>query len=75
MDAALRRAVAAGIPLPEAVAAATLVPARAAGLDGDGTGSLAIGSPADLILLDQNLRPHRIWHAGKELPGTKGHDQ
>jgi N-acetylglucosamine-6-phosphate deacetylase len=75
MDAAQRRVVAAGIPLPEAVAAATLVPARAAGLDGDGTGSLAIGSLADLILLDQNLRPHRIWHAGKELPGTKGHDQ
>ncbi|AUI50502.1 N-acetylglucosamine-6-phosphate deacetylase [Arthrobacter crystallopoietes] len=71
MDAALRRAVAVGIPLPEAVAAATSVPARAAGLDGDGAGSLAVGSPADLILLDQDLRPHRIWRAGEELPAAQ----
>jgi N-acetylglucosamine-6-phosphate deacetylase len=75
MDAALRRAVAAGIPLQEAVAAATSVPARAAGLDGDGAGSLAVGSPADLILLDQNLRSHRIWRAGEELPAAKGPGQ
>lgn len=75
MDAALRRAVAAGIPLPEAVAAATSVPARAVGLDGDGTGSLAVGSPADLILLDHDLRPHRIWRAGEELPAEKGPGQ
>ncbi|NMR30575.1 N-acetylglucosamine-6-phosphate deacetylase [Crystallibacter degradans] len=71
MDAALRRAVAAGIPLPMAVAAGTSVPARAAGLDGDGAGTIAVGSPADLILLDQNLRPHRIWRAGEELPAAK----
>ncbi|QTG81661.1 N-acetylglucosamine-6-phosphate deacetylase [Arthrobacter crystallopoietes] len=75
MDAALRRAVAAGIPLPEAVAAATSVPARATGLDGDGAGSLGVRSAADLILLDRNLRPHRIWQAGEELPGTKGQGQ
>jgi N-acetylglucosamine-6-phosphate deacetylase len=75
MDAALRRAVAAGIPLPEAVAAATSVPARAAGLDLGGVGTIAVGSQADLILLDQDLRPHRIWRAGEEMPGTKGHDQ
>ncbi|MCW2131258.1 N-acetylglucosamine-6-phosphate deacetylase [Arthrobacter sp. VKM Ac-2550] len=75
MDAAVRRALAAGIPLPEAVAAATSVPAGAAGLDSGGAGNLAVGSPADLILLDQNLRPHRIWQAGQELPATKGQVQ
>lgn len=72
MDAALRHAVAAGIPLQEAVAAATSVPARAGGLDATGAGTLAIGSPADLILLDQDLLPRRIWRAGEEVPAAQG---
>lgn len=71
MDAALRRAVAAGIGLPEAVAAATSVPARAAGM-GDDAGTIAVGSPADLVLLDEDLRPVRIWLAGDEVEDTRG---
>ncbi len=51
-DVALRNAVAAGVPLVDAVAALTSVPARALGLS---AGSLEVGSPADLVLLDDDL--------------------
>nr|WP_272943820.1 N-acetylglucosamine-6-phosphate deacetylase [Arthrobacter crystallopoietes] len=74
MDAAVRRAVAAGISLPDAISAATSVPAQAVGLldetrpAGSNPGSLAVGSPADLVLLDEDLRPLRIWLAGEEYP-------
>ncbi|WP_411732490.1 N-acetylglucosamine-6-phosphate deacetylase [Paeniglutamicibacter sp.] len=56
MDAAVRRAVAAGVPLDEAVKAATIVPARALGL-GHGAGLLEPGAPAPVLLCpDGSLR-------------------
>ncbi|RKE60034.1 N-acetylglucosamine-6-phosphate deacetylase [Microbacterium sp. AG238] len=58
-DAALRTAVAAGVDLPAAVAALTTTPARAIGRPE--LGSLAIGSPADAVLLDADLVVRRVW--------------
>ncbi len=62
-DAALRYAVAAGIPLPDAVHAVTTAPARALGRAGD-LGSLAVGAIADAVLLSEDLRVVRVWTAG-----------
>lgn len=53
MDAAVRQAVAAGVPLREAVGMATLAPARAAGLRG--VGRLAPGCAADVVALRADL--------------------
>ncbi|GAA3654079.1 N-acetylglucosamine-6-phosphate deacetylase [Microbacterium marinilacus] len=65
-DAALRRAVGAGVPLPTAVDALTRVPARAIGERG--IGSLAVGSVADAVLLDAALAAVRgVWVAGRPI--------
>ncbi|MEV8273801.1 N-acetylglucosamine-6-phosphate deacetylase [Microbacterium sp. NPDC077184] len=61
-DAALRRVVAAGVALPAAVTALTATPARAVGRDD--LGHLDIGSLADAVLLDADLRVRRVWTAG-----------
>lgn len=61
-DAALRRAVAFGASLPDAVAALTTVPARAIGR-GD-LGRLTAGSLADAVLLDAELRVRAVWADG-----------
>lgn len=50
----MRTAVSFGIPLEEAVAAATMNPARSIGIYGE-TGSLTPGKRADVLLLDRNL--------------------
>jgi N-acetylglucosamine-6-phosphate deacetylase len=61
-DAALRVAVAAGVPLAEAVDALTRTPARAVGrLD---LGSLAPGALADAVLLSPQLEVRGVWTAG-----------
>ncbi len=62
LDAALRTAVAGGVPLPEAVQALTAVPARALGRPE--LGSLAVGSPADAVLLTPDLHVTAVWQAG-----------
>jgi len=68
MDAAVRRAVTeVGLSLPQAVAAATAVPAKAIGRSSD-LGSLAPGFAADAVLLDADLRVQAVWAAGRELP-------
>jgi N-acetylglucosamine-6-phosphate deacetylase len=68
MDAAVRRAITeVGLSLPQAVAAATAVPAQAIGRSGD-LGSLAPGFAADAVLLDAELRVRAVWAAGRELP-------
>jgi N-acetylglucosamine-6-phosphate deacetylase len=59
----LRRAVRAGVPLPDAVRAATLTPARAVGLDD--LGAIASGRRADLCVLDADLRPAAVLRAGR----------
>jgi N-acetylglucosamine-6-phosphate deacetylase len=61
-DDALRRVVAAGVPLEQAVHAVTSAPARAIGRPDLGT--LAVGATADAVLLDAALEVQRVWIAG-----------
>ena len=63
MDAALRHAVAAGIPIADAGRMAATTPARAIGL-GDRVGALQAGLRADLVVLDDDLNVVRVMRAG-----------
>jgi N-acetylglucosamine-6-phosphate deacetylase len=63
MDAALRRAVAAGISIPDACRMAATTPARATGL-GERIGTLLPGHRADLVLLDDDLQVVRVMRSG-----------
>jgi N-acetylglucosamine-6-phosphate deacetylase len=64
MDAALRRAVIeAGIPMEDAVAAASSTPAAAIGVGGR-TGSIEPGKAADLVVLDDELEVVGVMAAG-----------
>lgn len=65
-DAALRRIVEIGVPLPDAVAAVTAVPARAIGVE-DRFGSLAVGRAADAVLLDGRLAVRTVWVDGTRV--------
>jgi N-acetylglucosamine-6-phosphate deacetylase len=67
-DAALRTAVAAGVPLPEAVRALTGTPARVLGRPD--LGSLAVGAVADAVLLRADLNVAAVWIAGVRFDGT-----
>ena len=60
----LRRTVGAGVPVPQAVTAATLTPARAVGIDEE-VGSLTVGKRADLLVLDDQLRPTAVLRRGQ----------
>ncbi len=56
MDVAVRNLVTVvGLPLDAAIRAASSTPARAAGCDGDGLGTLRAGSPADIVVLEPDL--------------------
>lgn len=55
----------AGIPLSDAVIAATRTPARVLGLEGE-RGSLIVGARADILVTDQSLRPRRVFVAETE---------
>ena len=57
-----------GRPLWEAVRMASLTPARIAGRDRE-LGSLEPGKQADVVLLDRDLRVHRVFVDGVELAG------
>ena len=59
----MRNAVAFGIPLPEAVKAATYNPARSIGMEKQ-IGSLAVGLDADVILMTPNLSFEQIYIKG-----------
>ena len=59
-DVALRRAVEAGMPLPDAVDALTRTPARAIGVDAQ-LGELAPGRLADAVLLTSGLDVAVVW--------------
>ncbi len=50
-----------GVPFEQAVKAATLIPARAIGMDGE-IGSIAPGKRADLVILDENLDVVSVYH-------------
>ncbi|PMR62900.1 N-acetylglucosamine-6-phosphate deacetylase [Verrucosispora sp. ts21] len=63
MDAALRHAVAAGIPVPDAVRMVSTTPALAIGL-GDQVGALQPGLRADLVVLDNDLNVVRVMRGG-----------
>ena len=62
----VRNAVFLGIPLSEAVAAASKHPAQAIGMEGQ-IGSLTPGACADMLLLDSELRLQKVYIGGKEL--------
>jgi N-acetylglucosamine-6-phosphate deacetylase len=66
MDAALRRAVHAGISIADACRMASTTPARAIGLD-KAVGALVPGLRADLVVLDADLRVVRVMRAGAWL--------
>lgn len=66
-DAAVRLAIACGVALPHALAAATSVPARALGL-GHRHGTLRPGAVADAVLWDDLLHPRRVWVDGSPVP-------
>jgi N-acetylglucosamine-6-phosphate deacetylase len=63
LDEAVRTLVAAGAPLPVAVAAASRNPARLLGLGG--RGEIAVGRQADLVELDDDLHVTRVWLRGR----------
>lgn len=65
LDAAVRTAVRAGVPLEEAIRAVTETPARLLGRSD--LGSLVVGSAADAVLLDEDLTVHAVWGAGRRL--------
>jgi N-acetylglucosamine-6-phosphate deacetylase len=66
LDAALRLAVsAAGVPLPEALAAVTSTPAAVLGLAD--VGILAPGAHADLVVLSDDLTVERVMRRGSWL--------
>ena len=62
LDAAVRNAVAVGMPLARAVRAATALPADYLGLPD--VGRIAAGARADLAVLDDDLRVARVLHRG-----------
>lgn len=62
----LRRAVSFGVPLPSAIKAATLNPAKAAGISGI-TGTLEAGKQADIVVLDRELRLRLVVVKGKVI--------
>jgi N-acetylglucosamine-6-phosphate deacetylase len=63
MDQAVRNLHALGVPLADALGAATAVPARVVGAD---VGSLRRGGPADVVVLDDNLEVVRVLVGGEE---------
>lgn len=67
LDAALRLALGAvGLSPRDAVAAVTLTPAMALGLD-DRLGLLAPGYAADAVLLDHDWQVTGVWGAGRQI--------
>ena len=65
MIEAVRNLHALGVPLADAVEAATSVPARVLGARE--LGRLDVGLPADVVVLDDNLEIARVLVAGNVL--------
>lgn len=63
----MRNAVAFGIPLEEAVEAATLRPAREIGRAGE-IGSIETGKLADFVICDDVLAPAAVYIGGEKVP-------
>jgi N-acetylglucosamine-6-phosphate deacetylase len=67
LDAAVRNMVAlAGASLPQAVRMASLVPARALGLQ-DTLGSIAVGKTADLVLFDGDVTVKEVFLGAQRI--------
>lgn len=56
----------AGVPVEQAVAAATAVPAKSAGLE-DTCGTIAVGRAADLVLCDSDWTIRQVYLAGRAV--------
>jgi N-acetylglucosamine-6-phosphate deacetylase len=67
MDQAIRNLVEIGLPLEQAVAAATTTPARALGSHGTDLGQLHVGSRADIAVLDDALQVVRVVVGGRDV--------
>ncbi len=65
LDQAMRNLVGLGSSIEEAVAAVTSVPARVLGRTDIGV--LAVGAPADVVILDSGLGVNRVLLAGVEV--------
>lgn len=63
LDRAVRNCVAFGVSLTDALAAATVVPARAIGRPD--LGVISVGGPTDVVLWDCDLVIARVWKAGE----------
>lgn len=64
MDEAVRNLVELGVPVEEAVNAATSIPG---GLVGKGVGALQVGGRADVVVLDDNLEVDRVLLGGVDV--------
>ncbi|WP_368195967.1 N-acetylglucosamine-6-phosphate deacetylase [Aeromonas sp. R2-2] len=60
----------ANVPLDEAIAMASLAPAKMLGI-ADRLGSLAVGKQANLLALTTELHQQHIWLAGREINPTQ----
>ncbi|MGL5502047.1 MAG: amidohydrolase family protein, partial [Aeromonas veronii] len=60
----------ADVPLDEAIAMASLAPAKMLGI-ADRLGSLAVGKQANLLALTTELNQQHIWVAGREINPTQ----
>lgn len=69
MDAAVANMVSSGAALPDAVAAATRIPADLIGRPD--LGRIAPGAAADLVWLDDGLRARATWVNGDQVHGDK----
>jgi N-acetylglucosamine-6-phosphate deacetylase len=67
MDQAIRVCVDAGVPLIDAVRAASTTPARLLGMSD--RGEIAVGARADLVALDDDLGVQQVWVAGLRSDG------
>jgi N-acetylglucosamine-6-phosphate deacetylase len=67
LDSAVRNVVAAGIPLPDAIAAASRNPLTLLGVHD--RGRIAVGQRADLVELDDELGVRRVMRGGQWVGG------
>jgi N-acetylglucosamine-6-phosphate deacetylase len=68
LDSAVRNLVASGVPLPDAVAAATRNPLELLGITD--RGRIAVGQCADLVELDTDLTVRRVMRGGSWIVGA-----
>jgi N-acetylglucosamine-6-phosphate deacetylase len=70
LDTAVQNLVGSGVPLPDAIAAATRNPVAMLGLTD--RGRIAAGQRADLVELDDRMRVRRVMRSGTWFPGVAG---